>query len=182
MTRIEKRRRALLASKQDLPAGYTRREFIGYNARRAYLVTNIPISGATVVKADIWKFGASTTGTIFPSAHNPSTGITNTNWGTLENLSGSRWSAYPVHNKNANFVKTTIISTKTTATGSDLIGLGYSSDSYVAFLRFYNLQILNQQNVVFDGVPCSRDSDNTPGMYDRISQTFYPCTGAWFYG
>jgi hypothetical protein len=46
-----------------------------------------------------------------------------------------------------------------------------------AGIRIYHCKFYDGDNIVRDLYPCYRKSDNVPGMYDRINETFYPNKG-----
>lgn len=47
-----------------------------------------------------------------------------------------------------------------------------------SYIRCYGFKIFETSGTVFDGVPCERTSDGVAGIYDFISETFYPSIGA----
>lgn len=54
-----------------------------------------------------------------------------------------------------------------------------------AKMKLYHVKFTRGGTVVGDFYPCKRDSDSAPGMYDLVSDTFYPCesirgTGNYF--
>lgn len=44
-----------------------------------------------------------------------------------------------------------------------------------AKMKLYGVKFTRGGTVVGNFVPCKRDSDSAPGMYDLVSDTFYPC-------
>lgn len=44
-----------------------------------------------------------------------------------------------------------------------------------AKMKLYHVKFTRGGTVVGDFYPCKRDSDSAPGMYDIVSDTFYPC-------
>lgn len=44
-----------------------------------------------------------------------------------------------------------------------------------AKMKLYHVKFTRGGTVVGDFYPCKRDSDSAPGMYDIVSNTFYPC-------
>lgn len=54
-----------------------------------------------------------------------------------------------------------------------------------AKMKLYHVKFIRGGVLVGDFIPCKRDSDSAPGMYDLVSDTFYPCesirgTGNYF--
>lgn len=51
-------------------------------------------------------------------------------------------------------------------------------------LKVYSFKVWNGDKLVRDFVPCYRKSDNKPGMYDRVTETFFTNagTGEFLYG
>ena len=54
-----------------------------------------------------------------------------------------------------------------------------------AKMKLYGVKFTRGGVLVGDFIPCKRDSDSAPGMYDLVSDTFYPCesirgTGNYF--
>ncbi len=54
-----------------------------------------------------------------------------------------------------------------------------------AKMKLYGVKFTRGGVLVGDFIPCKRDSDSAPGMYDLVSNTFYPCesirgTGNYF--
>lgn len=180
---LMQRRRALMAGKKGgggIPAEYQEVEYIGYSTRYSYLITPILASNMTHIIADIAKTSLpeSNSGSVFPSAFGtPSSSSPSGNyWGTLENISGSKFTANPSHTKTQTFDRTRITSTKDASSGN-YIGLGYNSTAFCPGLNFYTMKIYNSTTLLFDGVPCYRKSDNKIGFYDMVSEIFCPVSG-----
>lgn len=45
------------------------------------------------------------------------------------------------------------------------------------YARFYKFEIYSNDEQKFNGIPCYRKSDNKPGMYDLVSNTFFTNAG-----
>lgn len=71
-----------------------------------------------------------------------------------------------------------IISTPTSALGYPLhifrMPQGYSNSRYT---KLYAIKFYSGSTLLFDGIPCYRKSDNKTGLYDAVSETFYPNSG-----
>ena len=183
------RRRALMMAKVEsggIPSAYQEVEYIGYDARYAYLTTPIKASDMTHLVADIAKVSlpSSNSGSIFPSGFSSDSAQADGNyWGTLENASGSKFTASPSHTKTQTFDRTQITSTKNTSSAL-YIGLGYNSNGFCPSLNFYTMKIYNSTALLFDGIPCYRKSDSKIGMYDVVTKVFCPVHGShsWIKG
>lgn len=183
------RRRALMTKSETgarIPAAYQEVEYIGYSGSAKYLYTGIAVNSMTKIVADIAKTSLPSTnaGSVFPCVRYAagSDSASSSNWGTLENLSGSKFSASPSHTMDQTFTRTTITSTKTTSVSTLDIGLGYTTAKFCPGLRFYTLKIYNGSDLLFDGVPCYRKSDSKIGMYDLVGQSFIASSGSWTKG
>lgn len=179
---LMQRRRALMMARESgrIPSAYQECEYIGYNGRYAYLTTPIKASEMTHVVAEIAKVSlpSSNSGSIFPSGFSSDSAQADGNyWGTLENASGSKFTASPSHTKTQTFDRTQITSTRGSSS-SLYIGLGYNSNGFCPGLNYYSLKIYNASTLLFDGVPCYRKSDNIIGMYDMVSNVFCPVHGS----
>lgn len=53
----------------------------------------------------------------------------------------------------------------------------YQNGSFCAPMKLYSLKIEDSRRVLRDYVPCRRKSDNTPGLYDLITGTFFTNAG-----
>lgn len=61
--------------------------------------------------------------------------------------------------------------------------LGWDGNSFTTSLRAYSILVYDQSdNVLFDGVPCYRKSDNVIGLFDTVNQAFFPVRGTWTKG
>ena len=84
--------------------------------------------------------------------------------------------------------KTTYVLAPKTATQRSQTNYGYSAlgwdgNSFVANLRAYSILVYDQSdNVLFNGVPCYRKSDNVIGLFDAVNQAFFPVRGTWTKG
>lgn len=56
-------------------------------------------------------------------------------------------------------------------------GTGYKFYGYL-----FSAKATQNGNVVFNGIPCRRDSDNVCGLYDIVNNTFYPSNSSAFSG
>lgn len=186
MTLMEKRRALMGAKKKArLPVTYQEVEWIGYSGSGKILITSITCEQLTEVVADIAKTALPETnsGTVFPSTFVPrDSGADGNNWGTLENISGSKFTASPAHTKDQLFERTTITSHKGNPRSTNLIGIGYGSAKFCPALQFYSFRVFNGNTVLFDGVPCYRKSDSKIGMYDLISNHFVESERTWTKG
>lgn len=183
MTELMRRRRALMgAKKARLPAEYQEVEWIGYVGSGHFLITSIALNDTSYVIADIERTSMDASyysGTAFPATSN---GSTIGQWGTLENLSRSSWTATPKQSIGGAFPRKTIKSTKGNISGTNKICLGYGSASFCPSLRFYTLKVYGTGDVLlWNGVPCYRKSDGKIGMYDLIANKFNAAGGnsAW---
>lgn len=183
------RRRDLMgelnARDQGIPSAYQEVDWIGYSGSGKMLVTPIKCSQLTDVVADIAKTAlpGTNSGSVFPSTFVPGgSGPSTSDWGTLENLSHSNFTASPAHTKEQLFERTTISSKKGSPASTNFVGIGYNAAKFCPALRFYSLRVLNGDTVLFDGVPCYRKSDSKIGMYDLISKSFVESTGTWTKG
>lgn len=60
---------------------------------------------------------------------------------------------------------------------------GWSNANYTCGLKAYGAEMYDTSNVlVCDGVPVYRKADDVIGLYDVITQTFFPGTGTWTKG
>lgn len=179
------RRRALMmqgsnAPAPRIPSAYQEVEYIGYSLRYCYLITPILASDMTHIVAEIAKISLPGTnnGSIFPSAFSEGASNPDGNyWGTLENISASKFTANPSHTKTQTFDRTQITSTRKSSSAM-YISLGYISNGFCPGLNFYTMKIYNSTTLLFDGVPCYRKSDSKIGLYDVVSETFYPVSGS----
>lgn len=167
-----------------IPADFQQVEYIAYVGHGNYLYSNIAVNSMTTVVSDIAKTSLPSTnsGSIFPCIGTAGSTPSGTVWGTLENVSGSAFEASPAHTKTQTFSRTTITSTKTTASGTQKIGLGYNKAAFSPGLSFYSLKIYNGTTLLFDGIPCYRKSDSKIGLYDLIGESFYETSGTWSKG
>lgn len=171
--------------KARLPVTYQEVEWIGYSGSGKALITSITCEQLTEVVADIAKTALPETnsGTVFPSTFAPGSSTAHgTNWGTLENMSGSKFTATPVHTKDQLFDRTTISFKKGNPESTYFVGIGYFSAKFCPALQFYSFRVFNGNTVLFDGVPCYRKSDSKIGMYDLISNHFVESAGTWTKG
>lgn len=155
----------------SLPSEYQQCEWIGYGnfESKLYLFTPVECSNTVKVVADIEKLTKPSNGTVFPNSAGGG-------WGTVENISGSKWSCNPSYTKDVLFGRTTLTSTKT-GSPSGNVGIGYSAATYCPSLRYYTLKIYGANDtLLFDGIPCYRKSDTKIGMYDMISNAFVATT------
>ena len=189
MNSILRRRRALMGQKTSsarIPAEYQEVTHIGYSGSKNYLYTGVAVNDMTKVVADIAKISLPSTnnGSVFPCIRNTADSFSaNTiKWGTLENASGSVFTASPSHTKEQTFGRTTITSTKGNVTNTLDIGVGYTTATFCPGLQFYTLAVYNGATLLFDGVPCYRKSDSKIGMYDLIGKTFHASIGTWTKG
>lgn len=182
------RRRAMMAEgnqQPHLPAIYQAVEYIGYSGYGNYIQTGVTCAQLTTVVSDIAKTALPGTnnGSVFPSTFEPGTLVASgNNWGSLENISGSKFTASPAHTKEQLFERTTISSEKGSPISTYYVGLGYITAKFCPALRFYSFRVLNVDTVIFDGVPCYRKSDSKIGMYDLISNSFVESRGRWTKG
>lgn len=175
MNSILRRRRALMGAKGSggLPSEYQEVEWIGYSQKNALLNTSVACDNVTYIKSVIKKDSIPSSGTVFPR-------VTNNYWGTLENISGSKFSASPSYAKDVTFDFTEITSTKTGGSVTGDIYIGYGAAGYVPVLRYKTLKIYGaSDNLLFDGIPCYKKSGTVIGMYDLVSQSFIGGTGIW---
>lgn len=170
------RRRALMMAGSGaaprLPSAYQEVEWIGYNTSKQYLYTSILAGDVVKVVADIAKTSVPTNGSVFPKASG------STNWGTIENISGSKWTCSPSFSKETLFDRTTLTSIKGSVPDSSEVAIGYSTATFCPSLHYYTLKLLGENDVIlFDGVPCYRKSDDAIGMYDIITSAFIQTEG-----
>ena len=174
MTELMRRRRALMAvgggSSPIIPSDYQQVAWIGFGEGQTGVGVNtgITCNNSYRVVAKITKL--SNSDMVFPNAYSGTIGATQ--WGTVSNISGSKWTCAPSYAANDLFESTEITATKTTATGSATIFLGYDGQSkYVPESRYETYKIYDANDVLlFDGVPIRRKTDNKPGFYDLVSQ------------
>ena len=62
------------------------------------------------------------------------------------------------------------------ALGSQSVSMGGTTDGFKS--RFYSFKIYKQGKLVRNYKPCVRKSDNKPGFYDLVNQTFNPSIGS----
>lgn len=62
------------------------------------------------------------------------------------------------------------------ALGSQSVSMGGDTDGFKS--RFYSFKIYKQGKLVRNYKPCVRKSDNKPGFYDLVNQTFNPSIGS----
>lgn len=165
------RRRALMMAGSGttprLPATYQEVEWIGYSDSKQYLYTGILASNTVKVIADIAKLTVPSNGTVFPNA------TSSKGWGTIENISGSKWTCSPSISRTTLFNRTTFTSTKDSVSGTEEVRIGYSTASYCPSLQYYTLKVIGANDaLLFDGVPCYRKSNGEIGMYDLVSSSF----------
>ena len=191
MNSFARRRRAVMGAQESgpaprIPTAYQEVEYIGYSGSNKMLYTGIAVNSMTKIVADIAKTSLPSTnsGSVFPCVRNAAGSDTpaSSNWGTLENASGSKFSASPSHTKEQTFSKTTITSTKTTSSSALDVGIGYNTSKFCPGLRFYTLAVYNGSTLLFDGVPCYRKSDSKIGMYDLVGKSFHASSGSWSKG
>ena len=168
-----------------LPAEYQEVEWIGYEGASKGLNTGIETNSVNRVEALIAKETAPSSGTVFPSTYlnmtdtRPSTA----KWGTIENVSGSSWTASPSFTNETLFDFTVISSTKKDWTYSSYISIGYGSDAYTPRLKFKYMRLYDASEVLlFDGVPCYRKLDGKIGMYDVLNSVFRQTNSTWTKG
>lgn len=166
-----------------LPAEFQELAYIAYSGKGKYLWTNIPAAQMTSIVADIEKTGLPSTnsGSVFPAVKDGNAANANI-WGTLENVSGSKFTASPSFDKTDIFRRTTVSSVRTQTTTTQVVGLGYNAAAFCPSLRFYSLAVYNGSSLLFRGVPCYRKSDGEIGMFDTVSRSFFPTIGTWTKG
>lgn len=167
------------AKKARLPSAYQEVEWIGYVGSGHFLITSIVLNDTSYVIADIERTGMDAShykGTVFPATTDGSSII---QWGTLENVSGSKWTATPQQTLGGAFPKTTIKSTKGNISGTNKVCLGYGSNTFCPPLRFYTAKVYGTGDVLlWDGIPCYRKSDGQIGMYDLVGDIFHAAGGS----
>lgn len=92
-------------------------------------------------------------------------------------------------NKNQFYMDNTLIgsTTYTNFQCTDNLGLFYPIEANMATLyepaffkgKFYFCQIYDDDILVRDFVPCTRDSDGTAGFYDLVNDTFYSSASSY---
>lgn len=55
--------------------------------------------------------------------------------------------------------------------------LNQTINKYKCYARFYKFEIYSGGEQRFNGIPCCRKSDNKPGMYDLVTNTFFTNAG-----
>ncbi len=169
------------AGEPALPAAYRQVAWIGYAGNDSFLWTGVLGDNMTSIRARISKLSVPQSGTIFPAAKGSSdTTPRTTIWGTLENVWGSSFVCTPPIPRASLAEETDIVSVKTEADIPNEIGLGYHNSSWTPVLRFHDrLTICQEDAVLFDGLPCYREADGKIGLYDVVSQRFFPSYGEW---
>lgn len=167
MTLME-RRRALMVQKSGggLPAEFQQTEWVGYSTQNSFLDTGIACDDVAYIKSIIKKDSVPSSGTVFPN-------VTGNYWGTIENISGSKFSASPSYTKDTTFDFTEITSTKTGGSVTGRIKLGYTNGNFVPAMRYKTLELYGlNDNLLFDGVPGYMKNGTVIGMFDLVSQSF----------
>lgn len=84
--------------------------------------------------------------------------------------------------------KTTYVLTPKTGTQKSQADFGYSalgwdSNSFTTSIQAYSIFVYDRNdNVLFNGIPCYRKSDNVIGLFDAVNQAFFPVRGTWSKG
>lgn len=84
--------------------------------------------------------------------------------------------------------KTTYVLAPKTATQKSGTNFGYSAlgwngTSFTTSIQAYSILVYDRNdNVLFNGIPCYRKSDNVIGLFDIVNQAFFPVRGTWTKG
>lgn len=54
---------------------------------------------------------------------------------------------------------------------------GWNDNQWTKYGKYYSFTIYNNNEIVFNGIPCYRKSDNKPGLFDVISNNFFTNSG-----
>lgn len=172
------RRRGMMGAKKSgglIPKEYQQVEWIGYSQNSCYFNTGVVTNNVKTVKARIARWAAPTTATVFPNAGS-------SYFGSLENISGSKFSVQPSKARTDLFDFTEFTATKTGGASSNPIMLGWTSSKYVSDMGYASLKLYDASDtLLFDGIPCYRKADNAIGMYDLISNRFEAATAEYSY-
>lgn len=178
---------------EGLPVGYTRKTYIEQNteAPYGYVTTDLHLSGSSEVTID---FETAPTSSAFNLFGCFSGSGTSDNFSVYIGFSIASYIRYNGNvNRNFNADYDTRYVLEMGPTGAKIDGetvatwepqtFTCSADLYIGYAqnasansfrgRIYDVKIKG----VAHFVPCVRDSDSKVGMYEIISQTFYPCTG-----
>ena len=73
---------------------------------------------------------------------------------------------------------TTTIATKTADNTDNTVLLGNASNSFDRYdTKVYGFQIYEGNNLIMNLIPAKRNSDELPGLYDIVNNTFYTSDG-----
>ena len=100
----------------------------------------------------------------------------NTIYDLLISRSGSDWAM----SLNGSEVTKSYTPTSTNNTTLKLFTRGDipSTDRSNTHIKMYSCQVISNENLVRDLVPCIRNSDNKPGLYDKVNKVFYTNQGS----
>lgn len=195
-----------------LPTGYTQTEYTESHSagtqNGASICTAIKPSLDLVTEMDMeftgWFSGASS----FPFGADPSDQnryavYVNSSrywvmgWGnaTVSTVTASLNTRYKVKLDGGKLYIDGVLAAQTSATNVNtncniiLYAYNYTANGNMparfAKMKLYGVKFTRGGVLVGDFIPCKRDSDSAPGMYDLVSNTFYPCesirgTGNYF--
>lgn len=174
MTLME-RRRALMAVKKGgggIPGEYQRCEYIKTpKASGKHLKTDVGAMNTTRAEFRLTK-STSTSGPIVINSSGA------TPFGAINN-SQSTYVCSPVYLPNVTITTPTDFTFTKSVTGSASAKVwlfSWSSAAWVATMEIYYAKLYQGDTLAFDGVPAYRKSDGMAGLWDYVSEAFYPGT------
>lgn len=185
------RRRAMMGVKaeQGLPDEYQQVEWIGH-AKTVSIMIPIPINDIPrkwirKVVTDISIPSTTSSNPVIWGGLTNSTACTSP-YGDMNGTLGV-FSCSPTKSEVADLTARTTYTFSTTQTypGANYgyCIWGWDSSSFNTSIRGYAITIYTDNDeVMFNGVPCYRKSDNANGLYDTVSKKFHPGAGAWTKG
>ena len=178
---------------EGLPVGYTRKTYIEQNtgAPYGYVTTDFHLAGDSEVTIDFETSPTTTAYNLFGCFSG--TGASD-NFSTYVGISSASYIRYD-GNVDRSFTATsgTRYLLEIDPTGAKIDGetiTTWEAKTFTCSADFYIGYVQNASSNTFRGriydvkikgvahfVPCVRDADDKIGMYEIISQTFYPCSG-----
>ena len=166
-----------------LPNEYQQVEYIKLNTDNphyTYIVTNIIISNISKVICTYGYEQYNYVGSYHPmmlsSASNG--GGSSVPWICSDGQVSGQISISPNAELTTSLSKTIFVVTYTDSSNLFLKIGGWNDIYWTPVAMYYNVKIFdNAQNVVFNGIPCYRKSDNIAGLYDTVNDEFYESQG-----
>ena len=164
-----------------LPPEYQQVEWIGYQGLFNFLV--LPVKwDSDEIHAKIAKLSVPSGRSVFPSAFNLDKTLALNPWGSIETSGSRNTSVSPVVSISDTFDFTNFVITFSEIASNDqnfYLGFGYNGDAFCPKLRFQEIEVYKNSDLVFKAIMCYRKADGKIGIYDTVSNEFYESSGTW---